>query len=220
MAGRIDSVDGGFVRGWIYDSRSPRTAPKLRVLVNGIQQSVASCGRPRPDIAALTSGSGECGFDIPLIEVIDRADVSAEIRLVLESDKRYALGPVWVTRPPQEKRRADGALAQWSSGSSSLAEGTIEQQLNHIFAHITATYEDTRMNFDQIHSLLFSLTGREPTKLTSSIRMPGAEPAMSKTQSRIAGVGVFDARPLDDQAEEDLMAFRIRSHLSSKALTN
>ena len=91
FAGYVETVEPIFA-GWVVDRR--RAVPvRFSIVIDRSLRFALTADRPRPDVAAAGLGRAECGFELPLPELL--FDGSAhEIDLILDDGARVEL-PAW-----------------------------------------------------------------------------------------------------------------------------
>lgn len=65
LEGYIDAVDGGTIRGWVWDRTNWRRRIEVQFFVDGIFRGIFEANAPRPDLKATGRGDGLYGFTIP-----------------------------------------------------------------------------------------------------------------------------------------------------------
>lgn len=65
LAGYVEGVDEGAVRGWAADLARPDQALEMRLLEDGLEVARALADQPRPDLAKVGLGAGRGGFALP-----------------------------------------------------------------------------------------------------------------------------------------------------------
>lgn len=209
IAGSLDDFSGSRLTGWIFDAAQPNRNIKLRLLINGstVEEFVADIFRQ--DIQSLANNNGMNGFEIDIDKYHNFHNVDKLIKIELVGNQRYYLGPVTIT----SKTNAHSLPERHHTD---LTRGSIEDQLQHIFAHITATYEDNRQRIERLQNTVEMLQTFARGASTSGLSASNLAGIMHTT---ISGIGAFHATEMDEILERDLMAHRIESQILMNRLS-
>lgn len=204
VAGSLDNLSGSRISGWIFDATQPNRPSRARLIINGSQVADFTANIYREDIAALAGNNGLNGFEIDLDKFKDAEQPNMTIRIELTADSNCKLGPIFVVTdysPPQPRNKRDARLAI----------GSLDDKLEHIFAHITVTFEENRQRLERLQSTVESIrvfarssSGFDPTSTSNLSNFTGPP---------FSGIGVFYEGEIDESYAEDSMRQRIEAHL-------
>lgn len=66
FVGRVDSFDGGVIRGWVFEPAAPKRRIKVSVLIDGVQTAKEIADKQREDLTRCVIGDGAHAFQIDL----------------------------------------------------------------------------------------------------------------------------------------------------------
>lgn len=205
VAGSLDDVQGLRLTGWIFNAANPNNPAKLRLLINGKVEYEFMADIFRQDIAILAGNNGLNGFEFDLRNLRRRDNVAPSIKFELVDNVEYFFGPIVIL-----------PATDWSSclegQHTRPIDGSVEDQLERIFTHITATLEESRQRLARLQG-----SAKTMQKFPDGSSAAGLRPSSNLAQcaeSAISGIGAFHSTDQDEFLERELMAHRIEAQLS------
>ena len=193
FAGRIDEVDRGRVRGWVFDAKRPNMPVSLDVLVNGELAMRVAAADFRSDLSGLLRDNGCHGFGF-VIPTIGGSGQGDRITITVSD-------------------RPETVVGAFVRGLPAISP-ELDDRLNHIFDHITAAHEaairqieKTQARIDMLQAIGF---GGSPTGSGMNTSL-----LVQDLVSAIHGVGQF-GDTLDDDVEVALFKTRLERDVAGK----